>query len=179
MEIERYFIWILSISILRLYTCVKQHNFSVHLLQMEPYVGKRGNEVVGIVPQQLKIINKKCENINIHMEIVPWSMEEMKDITKSSHPLDLLRTKKQFNESENIVLGALNYDHLDPVHKHFIAIPIAHSKGLAGIVHRDTIGLGVKLYEAMYDSVLIIYNGVLLAAVFGVVLWCVVGSFSF
>ena len=44
------------------------------------------------------------------------------------------------------------------------------------MVHRDTIGLGRKLYEAMVDSAIIMYNGLLLAVISGVIIWAVVSE---
>ena len=56
----------------------------------------------------------------------------------------------------------------------FLAYPFIESQGIVGVVHRDTIGLGQKLWDAMLDSAIIMYNGLLLAAIVGVVIWCVV-----
>ena len=57
---------------------------------------------------------------------------------------------------------------------HFLAYPFIESQGIVGVVHRDKIGLGNKLWEAMLDSAIIMYNGFLLAAIMGVLIWCVV-----
>lgn len=160
--------------------------YTAYLTHNAPYVWKKNQTVDGIIPQLIRILQRECTQFRINIKIVDWSLEELNQITVSRDPIKLLQSKPGFLKDDpatvsgNIILGTSNFNNLDSHGKKFISLPVVHSKGLAGVVHRDTIGIGLKLYNAMNDSMLILYNGLLLTVIAGVIIWWVVSEmFSF
>lgn len=155
--------------------------YTAYLIENAPYVWKRDNNIAdGIIPKLIRIIQRECTQVRIDVQIMDWSMEELNRIRTSKNPVDVLKNQTGFNVSgtgENFILGATNFHDLDSQDSAFMAIPVVHSKGLAGIVHRDSIGIGLKLYEAMADSMLIIYNGLFLSIIAGVMIWWAVSEY--
>lgn len=153
--------------------------FTTYLISSAPYIWKQDEQITGIIPQLIRVVEKECPQFRMNVKLVDWSLGELNQIIASDDPLKMLRDKPEFNETttmEHIILGTTNYNNLDIHGNRFKPVSIIHSNGLAGVVHRDSIGIGLKLYHAMLDSMLIIYNGILVTIIVGALVWCLVSS---
>lgn len=173
--------------------------FDVYLTLNPPYVWQRTNgKEDGTVPQLLRVVESECEEFKLKIKTVSWSSEELNQILRSNDPTKSLNEKlkkgsngddtftadSQNNNNsnitniKNIIIGASSTQLSEKQRKKFTSFSVAHSNGLAGIVHRETIGIGIKLFHAMCDSMLILYNGFLLSVIFGVLIWWIVSAIN-
>ena len=119
----------------------------------------------------------KCENLTIETKQVHWSLDELKAITESADPLTAIKEREHLKSIDrNIIIGMNNNPNFFDSPRKFHAYPFVYSRGIVAVVHRDMIGLGKKLFLAMADSAIIMYNGFLLAVIVGVVIWVIVSN---
>ena len=155
-------------------SCSNVTKFTMFLQYQEPYAVKH-DQMTGIIPEQLEIINRKCPGIQIDLRIVPWSLQELKRIAAATDPIALIQERENLRNDTNLILGAWNSHHTEHIDR-FKAYPLVHSPGMAVIVHRDRLAPGAKLFRAIGDSLLLMYNGVLVAAFVGIFVWLIVSS---
>jgi len=165
---------LIQLSILSV-SCTNVTKFTMFLRYQEPYAVKH-NEMTGIIPEQLEIINRKCPGIHIDLRIVSWPLQESKQIATSSNPITLIQERENIRNDTNLILGAWSRHHTDHTDL-FGAYPLVWSPGMVVIVHRDRLAPGAKLFRAIGDSMLLMYNGVLVAAFVGIFVWCMVSNF--
>jgi len=171
------FIVAVTFTLMCLKGCEATTKYTVFMVHAEPYSWQNGSRVVGLIPNLFKILSVKCENLEFEIMQVHWSMEELRSITVSTDPLSAIKKRERLtNINQNIIIGMNNNPNFFESPRKFHAYPFVYSRGIVAVVHRDTIGLGQKLYLAMADSAIIMYNGVLMAVIVGVLIWVIVSD---